>query len=97
MQVTIKEKLLVPEEIIPAHESEVEKERFHECDKCEEKIAHGSHSADEFTFELVQGFRYPGSGDGQTEEMELCTICANELVTLLKANGYRIIKSKWNY
>jgi hypothetical protein len=36
-------------------------------------------------------------GSGEKQEMELCQNCAVKLVDLLRANGYRVTDSEWDW
>lgn len=68
------------------------------CDKCNKKIKKDHfHDAFDFTFEHKTGDLYPEGGSGKEENMDLCQKCIKELFVLLKANGYRINTSEWNY
>lgn len=60
------------------------------CDKCNGIIEDPS-GFDYFDFELVisKGERFPESEDIETKDMDLCSKCSDELVTLLESNGFK--------
>lgn len=67
------------------------------CDKCNEKIKKDSYDAFECEFIHKTGSSYPEGGSGEKQEMQLCQKCAVALVDLLKANGYRVNDSEWDW
>ena len=72
-------------------------ERYHLCDKCNEKIGIGAFDAFEFNLKYRTGGQYPEGGRGLEKEMELCDKCADGCIQLLKDNGYRIAESDWDW
>jgi hypothetical protein len=68
------------------------------CDKCNEKIKKED-SYDDFKCEFVRqtGSSYPEGGSLEKQEMQMCQKCAVELVSLLRANGYRINESECDW
>jgi NMD protein affecting ribosome stability and mRNA decay len=89
MQVIKKEKQM--------KEVDVTIESYTLCDKCNEKIKTGSYDSFECEFIHKTGSSYPEGGSGEQQEMELCQKCAVELVDLLRANGYRVNDSEWDW
>lgn len=89
MQVIKKEKQM--------KEVDVTIESYTLCDKCNERIKTDSYDAFECEFIHKTGSSYPGGGSGEKQEMELCQKCAVELVDLLRANGYRVTDSEWDW
>ena len=79
-------------------EVEVILEDFNLCDKCNCKIEkEDSYDSFECEFTHKTGSSYPEGGSGEKQEMELCQKCAVECVELLRANGYRITDSEWDW
>jgi hypothetical protein len=79
-------------------EVEVTIENYNLCDKCNEKIeTEDNYDAFECEFIHKIGSSYPEGGSGEKQEMELCQKCAVELVALLRANGYRVTDSEWDW
>lgn len=78
-------------------EVEVTVECYEICDKCNEKIEKDAGDAFEFDFLHKTGSTYPEGGAGEQQEMDLCKICAEDLVSRLREMGYRISDSEWDY
>jgi hypothetical protein len=89
MQVIKKEKQM--------KEVDVTIESYTLCDKCNEKIKTGRYNAFKCEFIHKTGSSYPEGGSGEKQEMELCQNCAVKLVDLLRANGYRVTDSEWDW
>jgi hypothetical protein len=67
------------------------------CDKCGKKIQAGRYDAFEFKFVHKTGSSYPEGGSGEQQDMDLCPECAVECVALLRANGYRVSDTEWDW
>ena len=67
------------------------------CDKCHQRIKQVHGDAFDFTFELKTGFATPSGGNGEAQEIDLCKNCALELVSNLKASGYMVNETEWDY
>lgn len=77
-------------------EVEVVTENYYQCDKCNNRIKSRIYDAFSFDFEYVTGDSYPDGGSGERTTLDLCANCAEDLMELLKTNGYRLNKSEWN-
>jgi hypothetical protein len=66
------------------------------CDKCNNKVELDRFEAFEFKFLNRTGRIFPEGGGGEKQEMDLCQNCADELVELLRENGYRVTDSDWD-
>ena len=79
-------------------EVDVITERYTLCDKCNCKIKkESSYDVFESHFTHKTGDAYPEGGSGYIQDMDLCQKCTNELVELLRLNGYRINDSEWDW
>ena len=78
-------------------EVEVTVESYTLCDKCNERIKTGSYDYFECGFTYKTGSSYPEGGSGELQSMQLCPKCADECVELLRANGYRVTDSEWEW
>jgi len=68
------------------------------CDKCGDPVEKkDQHDEFEFNLKYRSGFKKPTHGEGQEETLDLCQVCAEELVKLLKEAGYKFVAEKWNY
>ena len=76
-------------------EVEVTTESYSLCDKCNERILTSGYDAFKFELEYKTGDIHPGGGIGDKSEVELCPVCADACIQLLKDNGYRINESEW--
>lgn len=76
---------------------EVVLEDYTVCDKCNQRIKPENNDAFDFNFSLKTGYSYPIGGGGEIQELDVCPTCANELVELLKANGFKVSSTDWDY
>ena len=67
------------------------------CDKCGDEIQIKNFDAFECELKYREGSSYPEGGSGDEWVMELCQKCAVRLVSLLTAEGYRVIHKEWDY
>jgi hypothetical protein len=78
-------------------EVDVVVENYTLCDKCNERIYQELHDAFDFELSLKTGSAFSDSGYGERQEIDLCRKCANELISNLKSDGYRVNESEWDY
>lgn len=67
------------------------------CDKCNEKIEPDNFDAFQCEFKLKTGHSFPDGSGGELQEMDICEKCADNLVELLRNNGYRVNDGEWGY
>lgn len=73
-------------------------EQYTICDKCGKRITKEStYDATDFEFELTEGSKYPEGGSGTKFTLDLCNDCANDSVTLLRENGFKVQEKEWSY
>lgn len=89
MKVEKTEKRIVEQEIVI--------ESYTVCDRCNEKIVKNGFDQFHCRIEYKTGFQYPEGGNGDISTVDLCQDCADDLITLLKENGYRINENEWDW
>jgi hypothetical protein len=69
------------------------------CDKCGNIILQSSHSVYDpswFSMQKGQSFGEDG-GDGKYYKLDLCELCTNNLIQLLRDNQYNVLEEDWDY
>lgn len=76
-------------------ETDVTIDHYHECDKCKSRIKpDNAYDAFECQVRLRVGTSYPEGEFGSVTTIDLCKKCAEELITFLQYNSYRVNKSE---
>jgi len=71
-------------------EIEVTKESYTLCDKCDSRIIKRIYDAFDCEICITTGECYPEGNNIMVSNVDLCQKCSDDLVILLKNNGYRI-------
>jgi len=67
------------------------------CDKCNVEILPEAFDAFECELNYKEGSCYPDGGNTYNIDIHMCKTCANELIELLRQNGYRINESEHSW